>query len=159
MADENVITLARDLTKFGMAGWGIRDDPSDDSTDLIVSIVGRGIGNVMFGNVRDSRLQSIGSVRENYSSTSDQDDLKELYHSTRDASTIEYLYGESACNDYIDDIRKQSQLASRKAAESASTSAAADDAQISPRSKVRRFLLKVKKVYVAYYKDATPLQS
>ncbi|KAI5309762.1 hypothetical protein KEM55_002476 [Ascosphaera atra] len=46
MADEKVITLARDLAKFGMAGWGMRDDPAEDSDDLILSIVGRGIGNV-----------------------------------------------------------------------------------------------------------------
>ncbi|KAI5296638.1 hypothetical protein KEM52_004470 [Ascosphaera acerosa] len=46
MADEGVITLARDLSKFGMAGWGIREDSDGESTDLVVSIVGRGIGNV-----------------------------------------------------------------------------------------------------------------
>ncbi|OXV09592.1 hypothetical protein Egran_02645 [Elaphomyces granulatus] len=48
VADENLIQLARDLTKFGAAGWGIRyaagDNPDGDV--VIVSVVGRGIGNV-----------------------------------------------------------------------------------------------------------------
>ena len=47
IADENLIQLARDLTKFGAAGWGIRDAGGDNlDGDVIVSVVGRGIGNV-----------------------------------------------------------------------------------------------------------------
>ena len=48
VGDEKIVRLARDLTKFGVAGWGIRDAApnNDDNTDLIVSIVGKGIGNV-----------------------------------------------------------------------------------------------------------------
>ena len=47
VGDEGVIQLARDLTKFGCPGWGLRDASDDNSTaDVIVSVVGRGIGNV-----------------------------------------------------------------------------------------------------------------
>jgi RNA 3'-terminal phosphate cyclase-like protein len=47
---EDMVQLARDLSKFGAAGWGIRDSASagneDENTDLVISVVGRGIGNV-----------------------------------------------------------------------------------------------------------------
>lgn len=47
MADESLIQMARDLKKLGTAGWGIRDAPGENENgDVIVSIVGRGIGNV-----------------------------------------------------------------------------------------------------------------
>lgn len=47
IADPNLIQLARDLTKFGAPGWGIRDaSDENDSGDVIISVVGRGIGNV-----------------------------------------------------------------------------------------------------------------
>ncbi|KAJ6103300.1 hypothetical protein N7486_005727 [Penicillium sp. IBT 16267x] len=47
IADPNLIQLARDLTKFGAPGWGIRDTSDEnDSGDVIISVVGRGIGNV-----------------------------------------------------------------------------------------------------------------
>lgn len=49
IANENVIQLARDMTSFGAAGWGIRDATEDgEKTEgqLIVSVVGSGIGNV-----------------------------------------------------------------------------------------------------------------
>lgn len=47
IANENLIQLARDMAKFGAPGWGIRDATSDtEDTDVIVSVVGRGIGNV-----------------------------------------------------------------------------------------------------------------
>ncbi|OQE34541.1 hypothetical protein PENCOP_c017G06712, partial [Penicillium coprophilum] len=45
IADPNVVQLARDLSKFGAPGWGIRDAPDNGDGDVIVSIVGRGIGN------------------------------------------------------------------------------------------------------------------
>lgn len=47
IADEAMIQFARDLTKFGASGWGIRDATDEKSEgDVIVSVVGRGIGNV-----------------------------------------------------------------------------------------------------------------
>lgn len=47
MADESLIQIARDLTKFGAAGWGIRDASGENEDgDVVVSVVGRGIGNV-----------------------------------------------------------------------------------------------------------------
>ena len=47
MADEKIIQLARDLHAFGISGWGVRDASKDgDNQDLILSIVGKGIGNV-----------------------------------------------------------------------------------------------------------------
>ncbi|QSS65680.1 RNA-3'-phosphate cyclase [Histoplasma capsulatum] len=47
IADESMIQFARDLNKFGTPGWGIRDAPGEsDSGDVIISVVGRGIGNV-----------------------------------------------------------------------------------------------------------------
>ncbi|KAL5044882.1 hypothetical protein BDW71DRAFT_198567 [Aspergillus fruticulosus] len=45
IGDESSIQLARDLVKFGAPGWGLRD-AGDDSNDVIISVVGRGIGNV-----------------------------------------------------------------------------------------------------------------
>jgi RNA 3'-terminal phosphate cyclase-like protein len=47
IADENVVQLARDLSKFGGAGWGVRDAPGEEEAgDIVLSVVGRGIGNV-----------------------------------------------------------------------------------------------------------------
>ena len=36
--------LARDLRTFGMSGWGMRD--ADNEGEVVVSIVGKGVGNV-----------------------------------------------------------------------------------------------------------------
>ncbi|KAK3706302.1 hypothetical protein LTR37_012817 [Vermiconidia calcicola] len=44
VGSEQVLQLARDLRSFGMSGWGMRDSEDDD--EVIVSIVGRGVGNV-----------------------------------------------------------------------------------------------------------------
>ncbi|KAK4935912.1 hypothetical protein LTR10_023124 [Elasticomyces elasticus] len=47
LANEHTIQLARDLNAFGAAGWGIRDVDSEKAEgQLLVSIVGRGVGNV-----------------------------------------------------------------------------------------------------------------
>ncbi|KIV84318.1 18S rRNA biogenesis protein RCL1 [Exophiala sideris] len=47
LANEHTIQLARDLNAFGAAGWGIRDVDSEKAEGLLlVSIVGRGVGNV-----------------------------------------------------------------------------------------------------------------
>ena len=44
LGSEPVIQLARDLRTFGMSGWGIRD--ADEDGEVVLSIVGRGVGNV-----------------------------------------------------------------------------------------------------------------
>ncbi|KAI9770282.1 MAG: hypothetical protein M1840_003441 [Geoglossum simile] len=41
---EEIVGLGRDLRLFGASGWGIRDGSNDG--DVIVSVVGRGVGNV-----------------------------------------------------------------------------------------------------------------
>lgn len=47
VASETMVQLARDLTKFGAAGWGVRDATGVNAEDdVVVSVVGRGIGNV-----------------------------------------------------------------------------------------------------------------
>ncbi|OKL56799.1 hypothetical protein UA08_07772 [Talaromyces atroroseus] len=47
IADEGMIQFARDLAKFGASGWGVRDAADEKyEGDVIVSVVGRGIGNV-----------------------------------------------------------------------------------------------------------------
>lgn len=46
IADENTVQLARDLAKIGAPGWGLRDAGENENGDVIVSVVGRGIGNV-----------------------------------------------------------------------------------------------------------------
>ncbi|PGH35248.1 18S rRNA biogenesis protein RCL1 [[Emmonsia] crescens] len=47
IADESMIQFARDLNKFGTPGLGIRDAPGENgSGDVVISVVGRGIGNV-----------------------------------------------------------------------------------------------------------------
>ncbi|KAK5141384.1 hypothetical protein LTR04_002633 [Oleoguttula sp. CCFEE 6159] len=45
LATEEVIGLGRDLRAFGASGWGLRD-AEGESGDVVVSIVGRGVGNV-----------------------------------------------------------------------------------------------------------------
>ena len=44
LGSEQVVQLARDLRTFGMSGWGMREGEEDDQA--VVSIVGRGVGNV-----------------------------------------------------------------------------------------------------------------
>jgi RNA 3'-terminal phosphate cyclase-like protein len=47
LANEHVVQLARDLNAFGAAGWGIRDaDGLKGEGQLVVSVVGKGVGNV-----------------------------------------------------------------------------------------------------------------
>ena len=46
VASENVIQLARDLSAFGCAGWGFREAGEEKNDELVVSVVGNGIGNV-----------------------------------------------------------------------------------------------------------------
>ncbi|EXJ57958.1 18S rRNA biogenesis protein RCL1 [Cladophialophora yegresii CBS 114405] len=47
LANERTIQLARDLSSFGAAGWGVRDVNAEKGEGhFLVSIVGRGVGNV-----------------------------------------------------------------------------------------------------------------
>ena len=46
LGSEEIVGLARDLRSFGASGWGIRDASSGADGDVIVSVVGRGVGNV-----------------------------------------------------------------------------------------------------------------
>ena len=43
---EPVIGLARDLKGFGASGWGVRESSTGLDGDVVVSVVGRGVGNV-----------------------------------------------------------------------------------------------------------------
>ena len=45
LGTEEIIGLGRDLRTFGASGWGLRDAGGEEG-DIIVSIVGRGVGNV-----------------------------------------------------------------------------------------------------------------
>lgn len=44
LGSERVVQLARDLRTFGMSGWGMRDGEEEDQ--VVVSVVGKGVGNV-----------------------------------------------------------------------------------------------------------------
>ena len=46
IGSEVAIGLARDLRALGASGWGIRDADNGSEGDVVVSIVGRGVGNV-----------------------------------------------------------------------------------------------------------------
>ncbi|KAJ4322023.1 hypothetical protein N0V94_002602 [Neodidymelliopsis sp. IMI 364377] len=51
LASEEIISLARDSKVFGGSGWGFREngrggDQDDDRGEIVVSVVGRGVGNV-----------------------------------------------------------------------------------------------------------------
>ena len=46
LGTEVIVGLARDLKAFGASGWGIRDADSESGSEVIVSVVGRGVGNV-----------------------------------------------------------------------------------------------------------------
>ena len=46
LGSEDIVSLARDMSKFGTSQWGIRDAPEGDGSEVIVSIVGKGVGNV-----------------------------------------------------------------------------------------------------------------
>lgn len=45
LGSEDTISLGRDLRTFGASGWGIRDATTGQEGDLVVSVVGRGVGN------------------------------------------------------------------------------------------------------------------
>lgn len=46
VGSEDIIQLGRDLREFGGSGWGLRDAGSEREEELVVSVVGRGVGNV-----------------------------------------------------------------------------------------------------------------
>ena len=43
---EHVVELARDLKKFGASGWGIREADRGSIGDVVISLIGKGVGNV-----------------------------------------------------------------------------------------------------------------
>lgn len=46
LGSETLVGLARDLKAFGASGWGVRDANTGQKGDVVVSVVGRGVGNV-----------------------------------------------------------------------------------------------------------------
>ena len=46
LASQSIIELARDLKAFGVSGWGVRQSSTGQEGDVIVSVVGKGVGNV-----------------------------------------------------------------------------------------------------------------
>jgi RNA 3'-terminal phosphate cyclase-like protein len=47
LASEDVIQLARDSKEFGGSAWGFRDQSGENERgEVVVSVVGRGVGNV-----------------------------------------------------------------------------------------------------------------
>ncbi|KAA6415636.1 MAG: 18S rRNA biogenesis RCL1 [Lasallia pustulata] len=46
LGSEEIISLARDLRTFGASGWGLRDATIGLEGDVVVSVVGRGVGNI-----------------------------------------------------------------------------------------------------------------
>ncbi|KAF2253491.1 18S rRNA biogenesis protein [Trematosphaeria pertusa] len=46
LGTEEAIQLGRDFKEFGFAGWGLRDKGEDAEGEVVVSVVGRGVGNV-----------------------------------------------------------------------------------------------------------------
>ena len=46
VGSENVIQLARDLSGFGGAGWGFREADGEKVNEVVISVVGNGVGNV-----------------------------------------------------------------------------------------------------------------
>ena len=46
LSNEEIIRLGRDLRAFGASGWGFRESTAGQEGDMIVSVVGRGVGNV-----------------------------------------------------------------------------------------------------------------
>jgi RNA 3'-terminal phosphate cyclase-like protein len=45
LGSADILQLARDFKDFGLSGWGLRD-AGEDSDAIVVSIMGRGVGNV-----------------------------------------------------------------------------------------------------------------
>ncbi|KAK4698179.1 hypothetical protein P7C71_g47, partial [Lecanoromycetidae sp. Uapishka_2] len=46
LGSESLIGLARDLKAFGASGWGVREATTGQEREVVLSVVGRGVGNV-----------------------------------------------------------------------------------------------------------------
>ncbi len=46
LGTQQLVNLGRDLRAFGTSAWGIRESTSGNQGDVVVSVVGRGVGNV-----------------------------------------------------------------------------------------------------------------
>lgn len=46
LRSDSIIGLARDLKAFGASAWGVRESTTELDGDVVVSVVGRGVGNV-----------------------------------------------------------------------------------------------------------------
>ena len=46
VASEEIVNLAKDLRAMGASSWGMREEDSGGSENVIVSVVGRGVGNI-----------------------------------------------------------------------------------------------------------------
>jgi len=46
LGSESIVGLARDLRAFGASGWGVRDATNGQEGDVVVSVVGKGVGNI-----------------------------------------------------------------------------------------------------------------
>ena len=46
LGTEQIVSLGRDLKAFGAGGWGIREADASQEGNVVVSVVGRGVGNV-----------------------------------------------------------------------------------------------------------------
>ena len=46
ISDEQVVDLGRDLKAFGLSGWGFRESETERDEDVVVTVMGKGVGNV-----------------------------------------------------------------------------------------------------------------
>ncbi|KAI4260446.1 MAG: hypothetical protein LQ352_000308 [Teloschistes flavicans] len=46
LSTEQIIGLGRDMKAFGLSGWGFRETATGQADDVVVSVVGKGVGNV-----------------------------------------------------------------------------------------------------------------
>lgn len=46
LSHESIIGLARDLRAFGASAWGVREATTGQGEDVLVNIVGSGVGNI-----------------------------------------------------------------------------------------------------------------
>ncbi|KAI4201203.1 MAG: hypothetical protein LQ350_003380 [Teloschistes chrysophthalmus] len=46
LSTEQIIGLGRDMKAFGLSGWGFRESSTQQANEVVVSVVGKGVGNV-----------------------------------------------------------------------------------------------------------------
>ncbi|KAL8642852.1 MAG: hypothetical protein Q9228_000499 [Teloschistes exilis] len=46
LSTEQIIGLGRDMKAFGLSGWGFREPSTQQANEIVVSVVGKGVGNV-----------------------------------------------------------------------------------------------------------------